>query len=202
MKFNSIRNFKWEAAMKKNMHTMLLILGIVTFLFILSCEKKEEAPPAPEKTSEEVTVTSTIDTTALMQKEMNEKLQSILQDLEAKQAELLKKREELKNEIEALRSKQNELMDMQAQLKTFQIVSIVLLILGLIAIIVGGIMIFRSYKFGGKEEPVAKEKAAKPVPEAEEKKKKEEKKAAEKPKQPKPRTRNRKAPPESGEEKK
>ena len=187
--------------MKKISRSMLMILGVVIFLFILSCEKKEETPPVPEKASEEVTVTSTIDTTALMQKEMSEKLQIILKDLETKQAELLKRRAELENEIESLRSKQAEIMDMQAQLKTFQIVSIVLLIFGLIAIVVGGFMIFRSKKVSSGEKPVTKEKAAKPAPKTEQKQEKEEIKA-EKPKPKKPRTRSKKTPPTGDEEKK
>ncbi len=187
--------------MKKTNRTMLMILGVVIFLFILSCEKKEEAPAVPEKATEEVTETSAIDTTAIMQKEMSEKLQIILKDLEAKQAELLNTRTELENEIESLRSKQLEIMDMQAELKTFQIVSIVLLILGLIAIVIGGFMIFRFDKGGDEEKTATKEKAAKPAPKTEQKQEKEEKKA-EKPKTQKPRTRTKKTPPAGDEEKK
>ena len=195
--------------MKRSNIIIIVSLAVLLALFLFSCEKKEKiATPKPAKKIEKPVTAPTVDSSAVKQMELQQQLDAMLKDLDARRADLMRKQRELEGEIKALREKQSEVLSVQSQLKTFQLISIILLALGLLAIVVGVVMIMRSRKADGAEKiseaPVELEKKA----EAKAGKKKsgnkvKQEKSDEKPKPRKPRTRTKKAPPTSeGENKK
>ncbi|NOZ61950.1 MAG: hypothetical protein GXO74_09750 [Calditrichaeota bacterium] len=191
---------------RSNIFIFASLLGLMV-LFLLSCEKKEEVLiPKPTKPTEETNVAPAVDSAMAKQLALKEQLEITLKDLEAKRAALVKKQQELDEEIKALGEKQSEVLSVQSQLKTFQIVSIVLFALGLLAVVVGIVMILRTKKKGSAEVISETEKKTGRTPEKKTKEKVgkiKEEKPAEKPKARKSQTRLKKTPPaQKGENKK
>lgn len=169
--------------MKQRFNLFKIFGFILLSLFVLLafCEKKEEVSLEEQPSVPDTTIVESQPTEEQGQIEIQEKIDALIQLIRENEAKLKATQQALEDQLIRINEKQEQLLEIEAKLKTFQYFSLIVLVIGLFAIILGMVMIFRRKKEEGKKEPAKK-------PEAKKQKKEEpleNKKEAEKEKAPK-----------------
>jgi len=119
-----------------------LIFWLAILLLIFSCEKEKEIPLSEQVAKRESAGTEEVEKKAgeelipaKRRAELREDLEALMADLEAKEKELKIKGEELNRKDADLQAREAELVQKEEGVKRLQVVSYVILIMGIVMII-------------------------------------------------------------------
>lgn len=143
---------------KLNVGLAAIIMMMISLMLILpGCKNKKELvvnkKPATEKKAEAKATQQPLDDDENI---FQEKIDKLVQDIKIKEAELEAKTKMLEEKLVEIRDKQVKLESVEARMQKLQTWTIVILIVGIIAVLVGLVMIFK--KRNAQQETAAPEK--------------------------------------------